>query len=563
MKILTKVLKTLAVSLLIFSGLAQAMNPKVNPEDYPSLDAKQIGMVRHLVRTFNQPYGEWKWLECEMTCGKEDDEYTLQFHIGVNALAVANYHYVPAYRELYQGAIDGAIQKSLHPESWDYWYDQSQATDHILAGKDGPAAEGFHDPVVKYHAWYPSAINGMLAVYATLFDDLKYDEPGAIDFFWLEPIGQMTLDDINKPKAEYSWTDLNNSFLDQLKESEYLGVGCFEDSVWVVCNQGSLWSLKAYDHKHGTNYAESNQKKWVEAWRQVWVDVPSTEGSVELAPSLKNGTFPVGYLPNYKQFTTIDPVPTPHYDGWLGYQMNSWAPELIGDIYPLNKKHWLNELSDGTATVHFKEEDATFTIWLAKNHHGHFAAFASEMGDHETVDKLIAFAEKYKKPVWDDGAYYFEPIVDTFYDENGNFVWAPRAETMSLTFAALNLKDGNGLSAIYNEPWDKKHFAKPYISKVQYPEVIVSQARYVDEKDTLIVTVQPGTEYEGKTSFLVNQLDASKKYKVIKDGKTVGMFNRGKVKSGKGAKVLKREDKRTLRISTDITKKHTFLVQAM
>ena len=254
---------------------------------------------------------------------------------------------------------------------------------------------------------------------------------------------------------------------------------------------------------------------------------------------------------------------TAHYDGWTGYLMNTWYPELVSSLYPLQKKHWINELPDGTATVMVPEEEEPFIVYVVRNPHGYFAVLASEMGDHELAEKMIAFSEKHKNPVWDDGCYYFEPQIERIYDDNGHFVFAGRVETMALTFAALNLEGGNGLSTIVNQPWGKKHFSEPYISKVKHPEVIVSQAWYDDKKDTLIVTVQPGTEYTGNTSFLVNQLDASKKYKVIKDGKAVGSFNKGKVEAGQGVKVLERADKGTLKISTDISKKHTFLVQAV
>ena len=110
----------------------------------------------------------------------------------------------------------------------------------------------------------------MIGMYATLFDDLKHNEPGALKYYWLEgwdPVPSPA--DLTEPDASYSWTDLTNLFLNQLEESGWRGVPCFDNAVWVVCQQGNLLALTIYDQKFGTDLASGTFKKYLETWATV------------------------------------------------------------------------------------------------------------------------------------------------------------------------------------------------------------------------------------------------------------------------------------------------------
>ena len=66
---------------------------------------------------------------------------------------------------------------------------------------------------------------------------------------------------------------------------------------------------------------------------------------------------------------------------------------------------------------------------------------------------------------------------------------------------------------------------------MQYPEVLVEQAVFDREKNALIVTIAPGTDYRGKSSFMVQNLNPDNIAVIYENGMEVARLRDGKVSS--------------------------------
>ena len=83
------------------------------------------------------------------------------------------------------------------------------------------------------------------------------------------------------------------------------------------------------------------------------------------------------------------------------------------------------------------------------------------MGDTETLDGLLAHADRFMNPTWQDGALYY-PRNDQSFDQDGHLTGiAPMTGNTLIGYARLNVPDG--MWGLYNEPWDRSHFSEPLI----------------------------------------------------------------------------------------------------
>ena len=106
----------LATVFLLVSGLAYSASAPaslVKPSDYPSLSEKELGHVQWLVKLALQPPGDWSNMG-GLEEGQEGLEgYRYQLGYMTYALALAQYHKTPAYRELYQRVYAGIYRRLL------------------------------------------------------------------------------------------------------------------------------------------------------------------------------------------------------------------------------------------------------------------------------------------------------------------------------------------------------------------------------------------------------------------------------------------------------------------
>jgi hypothetical protein len=491
----------------------------VKPGDYPSLSDKEMGHIRWIVKLAQQPPGDWSYMGGEEEGQEWMEAYRYQLAFMTYALALAQYHKTPAYGELYQKTIDSLVQKMTRRDVWAFWAESSKGGKKLNPAlkEKGP---GWIDPVADKNIMYSGHILHMVELYQMLYRDRKYDKPGSLVFTWewiKEPLNRF----------EYDSNKLAGVIHKQFKDNSWHTIECEVNAIFAQCNQHPVLGLMLYDHNHGTNLSS----------------VRDIVGKIFLDKKFLNpDTHNFMYFYMLQQDKVI-PASSPSADGWTGAFMHAWDPKLIEENYPYQAKQHVKWQPDGTASV----PDKTWSSIGAP----HFALLAKEVGDERTARGILAWMEKNWTPIWADGMFR--------YPRNDQKKITPLITNLAAV-AELNVK--NGIWALHNEPWQESHFAQPFISNVEYPKAVVKQAYYDKSKDLLLVTLVPGAKAAGNTAFMVNQLDGTKVYSVRKDGKLIGYVKKGAVRSNKGMKGLEMMADGGLKISTNLNKPQSFLVQA-
>jgi hypothetical protein len=165
-------------------------------------------------------------------------------------------------------------------------------------------------------------------------------------------------------------------------------------------------------------------------------------------------------------------------DAWCGALMNSWNRDFVRAHYPRQVADFLVPGPDGTLSVRSAPAANVMgqTVVSDTCDVGWVAAWASEMGDEQTLAGLLAHADRYTNPTWRDGGLYY-PRNDTAHDAAGHRTEIdPMTGNVLLGYARLNVPDG--LWGLYNEPFDPAHFTEPALTEVDR-DVEVSRAEVV------------------------------------------------------------------------------------
>jgi hypothetical protein len=511
----------LAMIFMLFSGLtAFSASLPVKAEDYPSLSEKELGHVQWLVKLAQQPLGDWSYMG-GLEEGQEGlESYRYQLGYMAYALALAQYHKTPAYRELYQKALDNLIQKMIRKDVWYYWENTSKGFSATNPPQKGRGL-GWIDPVVEKNIMYSGHLINMVELYQMLYRDDKYDKPKSITFRW-----QLVSQLLNS--FQYDGNKLAEVIYKQFIENPLHMIECEIGLVFPVCNQHPLLGLILYDHNHGTSLAGPVKDLMMKTFTDKGLLDPKTQDFLQF------------YM--IDQQKAIGP-PSPGNNAFVGTPMNAWKPELIEKLYPIHAKK-IEFGPDGVARV---QGDETVGVSSAPG----FAAYAKEMGDLKTAGGLIVWMEKNCSPNWMGNKY--------FYPRNDEKKITP---LFSATAAVAELNVKNGIRTMYTQPWKANYFSQPFISGVEQPKAAVKQAYYDSSKDVLAVTLLPGEKGVMNTSFFVNQLNKSKIYSIKKNGSVVGYLKKGALETGKAVKGMEFNKEGILKISTDLDKVQTFLIQA-
>jgi hypothetical protein len=513
----------LAAIIALVSGFANqafAASLPVKAGDYPSLSEKELGHVQWLVKLAQQPLGDWSYMG-GLEEGQEGLEgYRYQLGYMAYALAIAQYHKTPAYRELYQRAMDNLIQKMVRRDVWSYWEHTSKG-----AKTTNPTLKerglGWIDPVVEKNIMYSGHLINMVELYQMLYRDAKYDKPKSIAFKWEWVMEMLNI-------YHYDGNRLADVIHKQFMEHPIHMIECELNLVFPVCNQHPLLGLMLYDHNHGTNLAGPVKDLMMKTFTEKGLLDPKTRDFLQF------------YM--IEQGKTMGP-PSAGNNACVGMVMHAWKPELIESLYPIHVKQ-VASASDGTANV---QADNTVGVSSAPA----FAGYAKEMGDEKTAGNLINWMEKNCSPTWMENRY--------LYPRNDEKKITALFNVMA-AIAELNIK--NGVWAMYNLPWKEAYFNQPYISDVEHPKAVVKQAYYDIKKDVLAITLLPGQKGVANTSFAVNQLDKSKDYSIKKNGQLVGYLKKGTVTPVAGMKGIEFNKEGILKITTDLAKAQMFLIQA-
>jgi hypothetical protein len=508
--------------LTVWGGIGCVEALEINASDYPSLSDKEIGNLRWIIKLANQLPGDWSYMDKEIisyrsTWPNTDNKFRYQLAFMSYFLALAQYHKTPAYREVYQQAMDKLIQKMLRNEVWDYWYEVSKGG--LQWNGQFSQEVGWIDPVVEKNVMYSGHLLHMIGLYKMLFRDMKYDKPGSITFTWdkVFPISK-------KKKFEYDHKSLAEVIHKQFVKNPLHVIECEPNAAFAACNQHPVLGLMLYDHTNGTNLSAVKELVRKTFYDRKFID-PKTHNVMDFYMVGQNMLVPVSSEFDF-------------WTGWTGAFMHAWDPQFIEFHYPFQAQNIVKWNTDGTANPHSLS--------------ALFATLAKEVGDDKTAEGILAWFDKNFPSQWQDGML-------CYLQKSDNKWWTPWRE-LHKAVARINVK--NGLWTLHNRPWGDDHFVRPFINHVEYPKTIIKQSYYDPLKEALIVTLLAGTNDTRTTSFTVNNLDKSKLYSIKKDGETLGTLDKGILHLKSGVKEIEWRDDETLKISTDLLKSHTFLIYA-
>ncbi len=547
--------KAVILSLVLFSGAgsAAAFSPvspssrAVNPNDYPKLTETELGHIRHLVKMAHQLPGDWSGYGSQWLLTERTQQFQLAFS-GMT-LALVQHQYTPAYRELYREAIDANIQKLQHPDIWERWMFSSRSG--ARGGILNDMQPGWMDPIAKDNIMLKAYLLQLGAAYEMLYGDRKYDQPGAFTFFYRgQGMGNGLI------KFRYSLGDIAKNIHQEVVDSDYVGSACEPARIFWACQAPSSVGFLHYDQVHGTDYGNILRKmknSWVakgfidpktytysEVVRTSWEDRAADQKPVPLSPMVRD----IG--------------------GWSGMFNHAWDRKFVEAAYYGVGGRARDEALKFYLTGEFAKAPSTFDDPIhayASVAWGLFLAYAAEVGDKEAVDKMLAYAQRNYKSVWENGEYYYPRSDDYSVDENGNSHGIdPWTGNVFIPMARLN--KGGAFYKLYNQPWGEEQYRQPYISNVDALSTNVSQAFYDKTKDALIVTLEPGPIAEKQVQFTVRQLEPTKTYSVTKNDKVLGHLDRRSGGNADGSGSMTWREDGSLLVTTEIAKAQTFIISA-
>jgi hypothetical protein len=419
------------------------------------LDALQLGHLRHFANLASQPSNQWELMKGR-SYGQEDfGGYRFQLAYMAYALALTHRHRLPAAPGVFKPIFEQLIEKILLPEVWMYWRDVSRGGSifnaHLAAGYQEE-----WNPVVRDNIMYSAYVQSMALTYNYLFADDRYARPGALTLqYWSYFWGGA------EKRFEYDQTSLNDHIYWQMVESGYLGVACEPNCVFQICNQPAILGFRMHDLVHGSSRAEEVTRSYEQAWKDF--------GRIG-----DNGHYNV-MMAQDTQAIRQNLGKAPWVDAWCGALMNMWNRDFVHEHYPRQLGELITKGKDGALSVVTGERPPLMgqKVVIDECDFGWVAAWASEMGDAETLNGLLAHADRFMAPSWRDGGLYY-PRNDEREDAEGNRTMIePMSGNVLLGYARLNIPDG--LWHLYNEPWPAWHLDAPALTRVA-ADVDVSKA---------------------------------------------------------------------------------------
>jgi hypothetical protein len=507
----------------------------IDPQNYPALTDKQLGQVRHLVKLGNQLPGDWSGFG-----GNGEWEYAehyLGFHsaFSVVALALAQHQYTPAYRELYKKTTENLIAKLTHSDVWERWLLSSRggAWNREMRNMD----PGWMDPVAKDNNMLKGYILLTGALYEMLYADDRYQQPGAYTFkHWVYAYSN------GRINYRYTLADIAKILHQEVVDSNYVGSACEPGEIFYACNAASNAGFILYDHAHGTNYSQVVPKV-----KEAWI----SKGGLNPESYMVGGTIQTSWDDRTdirKVMPAMMPMAAGYTGAWSGIFNNAWDPQFTKAAYygpdGLDRNEalkyylsgdWARKNPDPSRYSARWQPMVGFQSYVIKEGigppnnsivWGFFLNYAAEVGDTQAVEKMLAYAEHNFGPVWEDGEYFYPRNDDYSVDAQGN-VHGVVGWTGNVFLTLGRLNRGDGIRNLFRHAWTDADHNAPEIVGVNAATTNVSQAWWDVDKKALIVTLQPGPVKARKTSFSVIRLDPSQRYRVILDGKPLGIIAQG------------------------------------
>lgn len=426
----------------------------------PTLDMltdRQAGHLRHFANLSRQLPNDWSLMQGRGTGQDDFGGYRFQLAYMAYALALAHRHRLPAAPGVFKPVFERVIEKMLLPEVWMYWARVSRGGSVFNMHLSDKLGEEW-DPVRRDNIMYSAYVQSMALLYHYLFDDDRYAAPGALTFkYWSFFWGG------KERRFEYDQNSLNEIVYWQMVESGYLGVACEPNCVFQICNQPAILGFRMHDLVNGRSVAA----EVTDAYRKAWAQFGHLGANGHYNMMMAQDTRAV----------RDNAAPAPWADAWCGTLMNMWNRDFVHEHYPAQVRDWLVEGEDGAVSVRSAERPLIMgqKVINDDSDFGWAATWASEMGDHATLDGLVRHADRHMAPAWRDGGFHY-PRNDTPHDAEGHRTLVePMCGNVLMGYASLNVPDG--LWTLYNVPISAEERRQPALTEVG-EGVDVLQARF-------------------------------------------------------------------------------------
>ncbi|OBB20740.1 hypothetical protein A5761_04350 [Mycolicibacterium setense] len=449
--------------------------------EVPALDDRQLGHLRHFENLATQLPGDWSKMGTNDPGQENVTAYRYQLALMTYALGLAHYHWLPAAPSAIKPTFEKLIDKMLRPEVWGYWRETSRGGRIIDPGLT-ELRDSWTDPVVKENIMYSGHLYAMAAMHAALFNDDRYETPGALTFNWA-----LVFQGLGPESYPYQRSTLGDAIYWQMVENGWLGIACEPNCIFIVCNQYPLMGFRFEDLRTGGNRAQEATDQYRAAWSRS--GMLGEDGSFHAFKMIRQDVF-------------VGPGGVAN-DGWIATAMNSWNRAFIHEVFPKQLQGAIREGPDGTLSPYSLPVAAQIKAALAAGESagfpedlghtwdmpsfGYLATGLSEVGD-ERLHGLLAHADRFMNPTWERGGLYY-PRNDQSFDSDGNMTYMdPLTGNALIGYARLNVH--NGLWALYNRPWTGEHFSQPRLES-HTGAFDLRSAYYHADSQTLLLTARP------------------------------------------------------------------------
>ncbi len=476
----------------------------------PKLDNQQIGHLRHIVNLASQVDGDWSLMGPADPGQEWLDAYRYQLAKMAYALGLAHYHRLPAAPCVFRAPFQALMRKMLRRDVWGYWKETSQSGPFLDPGMT-ELREPWVDPIVRENIMYSGHLHAMAGMYAVLFDDDRYAEPGAMSLQY-QPIFY----GLGPQKFEYDFRKINDVIYWQMVENGWLGVACEPNCIFLICNQFPMLGFRFHDVRHGTELATEATRSYQQAWAEKGM--------------LQSDGDHFHYFWRQRQDVFFDNGRA-SADTWLGAVLNAWNPDLVQSLADRQAQDWFRWREDGTVSLYapavvkarreaaataapMDEDDLTYNFNAPE--FGYAAIWASELGRQELLDGLLSHADAHMNPSWRDGGLYY-PRHDRSWDADGRMTYMdPLTGNALLAYARLNVRDG--LRAIYERPWQADHFELPVLTGLSSGIDVLKAAAATDGR-ALALTLRASHGNQG--DLVVQRVPDEAHWTLMVDGAVV------------------------------------------
>ncbi|MCZ8153596.1 MAG: hypothetical protein O9292_14550 [Rhodobacteraceae bacterium] len=475
------------------------------------LDDKTLGHLRHMVNLSRQIPNDWSDMGPYDPSQEGDDAYRYQLAYMTYALALTQYHHTPAYRELWRDTIGRLIAKMMRWEVWGYWELTSRGSKVMDPDMNG-LGEGWIDPVMRQNVMYSGHLLMMVGLYDMFYRDGRFDAPGSLTFQFRPVFRGMGPEDF-----PYDHGKLARTIFAEFERNDFMGCECEPNGIFVYCNQFPILGFMHYDHTHGTDLAARTVPQFKDRWQRrstMFGSNPKADLPI-LFRKRQNDFIYEESEDNNEGITAV---------AWASV-MHTWAPEYVELVYPRARDQILRRMEDGTLGVNlagyfakYKEyqrnpgHHATDPMMVGVHIFGTLALAAAEVGDTETLNGLLAYADKYLSPKEKNGG--------VFYPRNDDMAGTGYCTALvgNALIAGARLCPRDGFRAMYDAPWGAAELSAPELCDVDFPAVLVREAVHPKDGGLLRVTLAPGLAATGRQTVAFRGLDLTRSVSVMVDG---------------------------------------------